>query len=96
MAAVQRGADRQAVHEIIRQHSQSAAQRVKEQGASNDLLERLGREKLFQGVDLKGVLEPSKFVGRAPQQVDQFLAEVVEPIRKRYRAELGYTPELKV
>jgi adenylosuccinate lyase len=96
MAAVQGGADRQEVHEIIRTHSQAAAQRVKEQGESNDLLDRLAGEALFKDIDLKAVLDPAQFVGRAPQQVDQFIAEVVAPIRKRYAGELQYDPQLKV
>lgn len=96
MAAVQRGADRQEVHEIIRRHSQAAAQQVKEEGKPNDLLERLATEPMFKGVDLQSVLEPTRFVGRAPQQVDRFIAEVVEPIRKRYAGVLGHRPELKV
>ncbi len=96
MAAVQRGADRQTVHEIIRKHSQAAAQQVKEEGAENDLLERLAAEDVFKGVDLNAELSPDKFVGRAPEQVDRFIAEVVEPIRRRYAQQLNITSELKV
>jgi adenylosuccinate lyase len=96
MAAVQRGADRQAVHEIIRKHSQAAAQQVKEEGADNDLLERLAAEDVFKGVDLKAELSPEKFVGRSPEQVDRFIAEVVDPIRRRYAEQLNITSELKV
>ncbi|MBI1337726.1 MAG: adenylosuccinate lyase [Phycisphaera sp.] len=96
MAAVQRGHDRQAVHEVIRKHSQAAAQRVKEQGEPNDLLDRLENEQAFRGVDLKSVLDPSRYVGRAPEQVDAFIKDVVEPIRKKYRDELGKPVELRV
>lgn len=96
MAAVQKGADRQEVHEIIRRHSQAAAQRVKQEGLPNDLLERLADEPTFSGIDFTSVLDPARFVGRAPQQVDRFLAEVVEPIRRRYASKLGHKPELKV
>jgi adenylosuccinate lyase len=96
MAAVQRGADRQEVHEVIRKHSQAAAQRVKMEGAPNDLLDRLRAEPAFKGIRFDDVLDPSKYVGRAPQQVDEFIADVVEPIRKRYRDELGQKVELKV
>ncbi len=96
MAAVKRGHDRQAVHEVIRQHSQAAAQRVKSEGQANDLLDRLAGEALFAGVDLHAVLDARQFVGRAPQQVDAFLAQVVEPIRQRYRQQLAYQPTLKV
>jgi adenylosuccinate lyase len=96
MEAVSRGHDRQEVHEVIRRHSQAAARAVKETGAENDLLERLRVEPAFAGVDLGAATDPSRFVGRAPQQVDEFLAEIVEPIRERYRAQLGQRVELRV
>ena len=96
MAAVRGGADRQAVHEIIRRHSRASAERVKVHGAANDLLERLAQEPVFAGVDLAGVLEASQYVGRAPEQVDGLIEQVVEPIRQRYAADLDYQPQLRV
>ena len=96
MAAVQGGADRQEVHELIRGHSQEAASRVKNEGAENDLLERLAREPAFAGIDLDAALDPLRFIGRAPQQVDAFITEVVDPIRARYRDELSYEPAVNV
>ncbi len=96
MAAAQKGHDRQEVHEVIRTHSQAAAARVKQEGAANDLLERLRSEPMFDGIDLAAVLDASQYVGRAPQQVDAFLAQVVEPIRQRYRDHLGPDVQLKV
>ncbi len=96
MAAVQQGADRQQVHEIIRAHSQAAAQRVKQDGESNDLLDRLAGEDAFRGIDLQAVLDPSQFIGRAPQQVSQFIEQVVEPVRARYAEVLQYQPALNV
>ncbi|MBB6428730.1 adenylosuccinate lyase [Algisphaera agarilytica] len=96
MAAVQQGGDRQELHEIIRTHSQAAAQQVKAEGKPNDLLERLKAEPAFANVDLDGALDPSLFVGRAPEQVDAFVAEVVEPIRQRYAQVLSYDPTLAV
>lgn len=96
MAAVKRGADRQEAHEVIRKHSQAAAAQVKSQGADNDLLSRLRDEPAFRGIDLDFVMDPAQFVGRAPQQVDEFIKNVIEPIRQRYRASLGYRPQLKV
>jgi adenylosuccinate lyase len=96
MAAVKRGADRQQVHEVIRRHSRAAAQRVKQDGAENDLLQRLADEAAFAGIDLKAVLEPSQYVGRAPQQVDQFIEQIATPIRMRYADALEYQPDLKV
>ncbi|MEM1027508.1 MAG: adenylosuccinate lyase [Planctomycetota bacterium] len=96
MAAVKNGGDRQELHEVIRTHSQAAAQRVKEHGASNDLLERLKQEPDFRELDLDAVLEPSQFVGRAPQQVDAFIEQIVAPIRTRYADRLDVAAELKV
>ncbi len=84
MQAVAAGGDRQELHERIRQHSQAAAQRVKNEGASNDLLDRLAGDDAFDAVDLGAELDPSAFVGRAPQQVDEFISSVVTPIRERY------------
>ena len=83
MAAVAAGGDRQDLHERIRQHSQAAAHAVKHEGRENDLLERLRNDPAFFRVDLEGLLAPADFVGRAPQQVDEFLRDVVEPIRRR-------------
>ncbi len=84
MAAVKAGADRQEAHEVLRRHSQAAGQRVKTEGKPNDLLDRLRREPMFAAVDLDAVLEPTAYVGRAPQQVDAFIEQVVQPIRDRY------------
>jgi hypothetical protein len=84
MAAVHAGGDRQELHERIRRHSQEAARRVKQDGYSNDLLDRLQSDDAFSGVDINAAANPKEFIGRAPQQVDEFLAEVVEPIRERY------------
>ncbi len=80
MAAVAAGGDRQELHERIRQHSQQAAAVVKQQGRSNDLLERLKADPAFASLPLDELMEPSRFVGRAPQQVEEFLADVVTPL----------------
>jgi adenylosuccinate lyase len=96
MEAVERGGDRQDVHERIRRHSQAAADVVKRQGGTNDLLARLAGDRAFAGIDLAAALDPTKFVGRAPQQVDEFLAEVIEPIRKRYPQAKGPKGEVRV
>lgn len=85
MAGVQSGGDRQELHERIRVHSQAAAQQVKEHGRANDLLDRLKTDAAFASVDLGNALDARRFVGRAPEQVDAFIADVVEPIRQRYR-----------
>lgn len=96
MAAVQAGGDRQELHERIRRHSQDAAQRVKQEGLPNDLLDRLAGDAAFAKVDLALVMNPNQFVGRAPQQVEEFLAEVVEPIRRRFAASASLSAEVKV
>jgi len=92
MAAVAAGGDRQSLHEKIRQHSQAAAAVVKEQGADNDLLERLAGDEAFAGIDLEGAIEPAQLIGRSAEQVHEFLAEVVEPIRQKY-GDLGEEAE---
>ena len=96
MAAVQRGGDRQEVHEVIRKHSQAAAERVKSEGADNDLLTRLAKEPCFRGIDLNAELDSQRFVGRAPEQVDACIEQVVEPIRRRYAEHLNQAADLSV
>ncbi len=96
MAAVASGGDRQDLHERIRQHSQAAAAEVKQKGAANDLMQRLATDSAFKSVNLDEMLDPARFVGRAPEQVDEFLGEVVAPIRKRYPNAGAGSVELKV
>jgi adenylosuccinate lyase len=80
--AVQAGGDRQAAHEVIRQHSIAAARAMKDEGRPNDMLDRLGKDPAFPvpSDDLAKVADPSRFIGRSAQQVEEFLAEVVGPI----------------
>jgi adenylosuccinate lyase len=79
--AVEAGGDRQVIHEIIRRHSVEAASAMKNNGSSNDLLDRLARDKEFpRNVDLSAAADPRRYVGRSPEQVDEFLSEVVDPI----------------
>lgn len=80
--AVRRGGDRQEAHEVIRRHSVAAARAVKDEGVPNDMLERLAADSSF-GVpvdELRSALTPARFTGRSPEQVDEFLAEVVQPL----------------
>ena len=93
MAGVRAGGDRQDLHERIRVHSQEAARQVKEYGKANDLIERMAGDAAFARIDLTGALDPAKFVGRAPEQVDDFVAEIVEPIRQKYANQLNATTE---
>jgi adenylosuccinate lyase len=96
MAAVTAGGDRQDLHERIRRHSIAAAKTVKEEGRANDLIERLAGDSAFSGIDWRSVTDPAKFVGRAPEQVDEFLAEIVAPIRTRYKDSLATKAEVSV
>jgi len=83
--AVRAGGDRQRAHESIRRASLAAARALKDGAERNDMLDRLAADPDF-GVpvaDLQGAIDPHRFVGRAPQQVDEFLAEVVEPLLAR-------------
>ncbi|RLS43030.1 MAG: adenylosuccinate lyase, partial [Planctomycetota bacterium] len=93
MAGVRAGGDRQDLHERIRVHSQEAARQVKEQGRANDLLSRLQSDAAFAAVDLTGTLDASRFVGRAPEQVDAFIENIIEPIRSRFARELEQTAD---
>jgi adenylosuccinate lyase len=96
MAAVQAGGNRQKVHERIRVHSHAAAAKVKQEGRDNDLIERLKADEAFAKVDFKKVLNPKAYIGRAPQQVDEFVTDVVTPIRRKYKKQLNRNVELKV
>ena len=87
MDAVKRGGDRQQLHEAIRVHSMAAGKVIKEQGGENDLLERIAGDPMF-GVtleELREILKPEKYVGRAPEQTREFLDEVLGPVLERYR-----------
>lgn len=98
MAAVKKGGDRQELHERIRQHSMAAGEVVKVEGRPNDLLERIAADPAFGMTieELRAELVPQNFVGRAPQQVAQFLQNDVQPILDRYRDLLGLEVEIKV
>ncbi|MEM7812855.1 MAG: adenylosuccinate lyase [Planctomycetota bacterium] len=84
MAGVAAGGDRQELHEAIRVHSVAAAAEVKEHGRSNDLIDRLKGDPLFASVDLESTLDPARYVGRSAEQVEEFLGEIVGPLRERY------------
>lgn len=98
MACVKRGGDRQELHEVIREHSQAAAARVKEEGADNDLLERLAADKRISmdAGDLEAVLDLRAFAGRAPEQVTVFIEEHARPVLDRHRSLLGIASDVRV
>jgi adenylosuccinate lyase len=96
MAAVRLGGDRQDLHERLRIHSLAAAEQVKIHGGSNDLLQRLKGDPTFGNINWTQVLKPQAFVGRAPRQVENFIRQVADPIRRRYVNDLRQSVELKV
>lgn len=96
MAATAAGGDRQALHERIRIHSHAAAAEVKRHGRPNDLLRRLREDAAFKGVRMDRVLDPARFVGLAPRQVDRFLREVIGPIERTHRQIRRPRPEIGV
>lgn len=86
MDAVKRGADRQQLHERIRVHSMAASKVIKEEGGENDLLSRIAADPIF-GVtldELYAIIRPEKYVGRAPQQTEEFISEVVGKAIQQY------------
>ncbi|RUL89121.1 adenylosuccinate lyase [Tautonia sociabilis] len=96
MAGVRAGGDRQDLHERIRVHSLAAADAVKQGADRNDLIDRLQADPAFAAVDLDATLDPRRFIGRCPQQVDAFLDTEVEPVRRRYPNLRGQRQEVHV
>ncbi|MCI5595318.1 MAG: adenylosuccinate lyase [Lachnospiraceae bacterium] len=98
MDAVKAGGDRQELHELIRKHSMAAGKVVKEEGKENDLVDRIAADPAFGMTkeQIMAIMEPKNFVGRAPQQTEEFLKEVVQPILDRYKDVLGMEAEINV
>ena len=96
MAAVKTGGNRQELHEKIRLHSQAAAAQVKKLGKPNDLVGRLKADIAFAKIDFDKVLNPEAYIGRSAQQVDEFVRNIVTPIRRRYQKELSRQVTLDV
>lgn len=96
MAAVKAGGDRQALHERLRTHAWEARRRVNEEGLDNDLLERLKADPAFAAVrdQIDGFARADRLAGRAPQQTDEFLRRVVQPILQREAPLLGLAAKL--
>ena len=99
MDAVKRGGDRQALHERIRVHSVAAGKVVKEEGGQNDLIDRIAADPAF-GLTKEEILahmDPKAYIGRCEAQVEEFSAQVVDPIRAQWAGLLtDEQPELKV
>ena len=96
LAAVAKGRDRQDVHELIRVHAQEAATQLKSGKADNTLIGLLRADPAFAGIDFGMTLDPKRFVGRAPEQVIEFIRGVVRPIRDRYIENLEQTASIEV
>lgn len=98
MDAVKAGGDRQEIHEKIRKLSMEAGKNVKEEGGENNLLDLIAADESFglTREELEACMEPSKYIGRAPEQVEAFLSKVVLPIMEENRELLGLKAEITV
>ena len=98
MDAVKKGGDRQELHERIRELSMEAGRRVKAEGKDNNLLSLIAADPLFMTTEeeLEKTLDPSRYVGCAPQQVERFLKEVIAPVLEDNRELLGVKAEINV
>ena len=98
MAAVKKGGDRQELHERIRVLSMEAGKVVKVDGGENDLVDRIAADSMFSLTkeEILAEMKPEKFVGRAPEQVVEFIDAEVKPILEKYKDELGISVEINV
>ncbi len=88
MDAVKAGGDRQELHELIREHSMAAGRVVKEEGGDNDLIDRIVADPAFnlKREDIEKILQPENYIGRSENQVEEFIAEYVDPILAENKA----------
>lgn len=98
MDAVKKGGDRQELHEKIRIHSMAAAKRVKEEGESNDLIDRIASDPAFgmKREELEKIMKPERFIGCADKQTADYLAEIVYPLIEKNKESLGMKAEINV
>ena len=98
MAAVKRGGDRQVLHEQTRVHAMEAGRRVKEEGGENDLLDRIAGDPAYGMTreELDDILDVKAFIGRAPEQVEAFIADEVDPVLEANRDVSGAEAEVVV
>ena len=98
MDAVKAGGDRQELHEKIRRLSMEAGNRVKLLGEDNNLLELIAADPAFglSMEELKKTLNPGQYIGRAPQQTEEFLDEVIRPVLEENKESLGMKIEITV
>ena len=98
MDAVKAGGDRQELHERIRELSMEAGRNVKEKGEENNLLELIAEDPAFNMTleELKKTMEPSKYIGRAKEQVEAYLKNVISPLLKKNEDVLGMKAEIHI
>lgn len=98
MEGVKRGGDRQELHEKIRVHSMEAGKQVKIEGKPNDLIDRILKDESFKMTEeeIMSILEPENFIGRAPEQTEEFINEYIKPILDNNKDILGKKAELSV
>ena len=98
MKAVKKGGDRQELHERLRQHAIAAAAQVKQEGLPNDMIARVEADPAFglTREEIEAELQPEAFTGRAPHQVEEFLANVIQPVLDANQDALGQKAELNV
>lgn len=98
MEAVKKGGDRQELHENIRGYSMEASQRVKGEGLNNDLIDRIIADSNFGLTEneIRDIIDPNKFIGRAPSQVEEFIEEYINPILENNSEALNLKAEINV
>lgn len=98
MSAVKKGGDRQELHEKIRKLSMEAGAHVKQEGKENNLLELIASDPSFQLSleELQTSMDPAKYVGYAPKQVERFLKDVIQPVLDQNQELLGVKAEIHV
>lgn len=98
MDAVKRGGNRQELHELIREYSMQAGATVKKEGKENNLVDLIAADPAFGMTkeEIEAILEPKNFVGRAPEQTEEFITEVVKPVLDANKDVLGMTAEINV
>jgi len=98
IAGVRAGGDRQALHESIRQHAMAARQRLDEGSPDNDFLERVAADSAIglSAGELTALMDPARLVGRAPEQVDRYVADVVDPLLADRASEAAAEVEIRV
>ena len=98
MSAVKRGGNRQELHEQIRMHSMAAGKRIKEEGLENDLIDRIAADPMFglTREEIMSELDPQRYIGRSPEQVDDFLQNEVNPRISKYLDDADVTVEINL